>query len=162
MNLIPGIVTSRRIQLMGQNLTVSFANDRTVELWKSFSSRRNEIKNVVNADFYAVDIYPNTSFFEQFDPTKEYTKWAAVEVSDTNYIPVGMQQLVIPEGLYAVFHYKGKPSQAQGTIQYIYGEWLPNSEYKMDNRPYFALMGEKYKGEHPDSEEEFWIPICRK
>jgi AraC family transcriptional regulator len=29
----------------------------------------------------------------------------------------------------------------------------------MDGRPYFALMGEKYKGEQPDSEEEFWVPV---
>jgi AraC family transcriptional regulator len=32
----------------------------------------------------------------------------------------------------------------------------------MDNRPYFALMGEKYKGENPESEEDFWIPVKKK
>jgi AraC family transcriptional regulator len=32
----------------------------------------------------------------------------------------------------------------------------------MDDRPYFALMGDKYKGEVLDSEEEFWIPIKKK
>ena len=31
----------------------------------------------------------------------------------------------------------------------------------MDNRSYFARMGEKYNGEDPDSEEEFCIPIIK-
>ncbi len=70
-----------------------------------------------------------------------------------------MEKLVLPQGLYAVFHYKGKPSEAEETFKYIYGVWLLNSIYEMDNRPYISLMGNKYKGEDPDSEEEFWIPI---
>ena len=73
-----------------------------------------------------------------------------------------MESLTVPEGLYAVFPYKGKPSEAKGAFKYMYGEWLPNSEYEMDSRPYFALMSEMYKGEHPESEEEFWVPIKKK
>jgi hypothetical protein len=30
---------------------------------------------------------------------------------------------------------------------------------KLNKRPHFAKMGEKYKNEDPDSEEELWIPI---
>ncbi|MFM9945765.1 MAG: GyrI-like domain-containing protein, partial [Bacteroidia bacterium] len=41
----------------------------------------------------------------------------------------------------------------------IYGTWIPNSEYNLDNRPHFEILGEKYKNNHPDSEEEIWIPI---
>lgn len=73
-----------------------------------------------------------------------------------------MESLTIPEGLYAVFPYKVKPSEAIRAFKYMYGDWLPNSEYEMDSRPYFALMGDKYKGEHPESEEEFWVPIKKK
>jgi AraC family transcriptional regulator len=93
---------------------------------------------------------------------REYEKWAAVEVSEFDTIPDGMERLIVPEGLYAVFHCIGKPSEAQEIFRFIYGPWLPDSEFKMDARPYFALMGDKYKGESPDSEEEFWIPIIRK
>ncbi len=73
-----------------------------------------------------------------------------------------MDQLVIPEGLYAVFSYVGKPSEAQAFFKYIYGSWLPGSDYLLDNRPHFALMGKDYKGEDPDSKEEFWIPVKTK
>ena len=126
---------------------------------KKDEPRKKEIKHSINDDLYSVEIYPNTSFFQNFNPTQVFEKWAAIAVSQVEEIPEEMQSLTLPEGLYAVFSYKGKPSEAMETFKYIYSEWLPNSGYVMDSRPYFALMGAKYKGEHPDSEEEFWVPI---
>jgi len=160
--MTPSIQTLPQTKLVGQKMTMSFAQDKTLELWQSFSPRKKEIKNSLNDDFYSVEIYPNTSFFQNFNTTQAFEKWAAIAVSEIDEIPKGMQSLNIPEGLYAVFPYQGKPSEAMDTFRYIYAEWLPNSEYEMDDRPYFALMGAKYKGEHPDSEEEFCIPIKKK
>lgn len=155
----PRIETLKVTKLVGKKLTMSFANDRTVELWQSFSPRRKEITNAVNSELFSAAIYPTTSFFEHFNPNAEYEKWAAVEVSDYDSIPKEMEILTIPVGEYAVFHYKGKPSDAQETFQYIYGEWIRTSEYELDARPYFALMGDKYKGEDKNSEEEFWVAV---
>ncbi len=160
--MTPKFETLPTIKLVGKKLTTSFANDKTVELWQSFSPRKKEIKNSINDDLYSVEIYPDTSFFQGFDPTQAFEKWATIAVSDFDQIPDEMESLTLPKGLYAVFPYKGKPSEAMETFRYIYAEWLPNSEYEMDNRPYFALMGGKYKGEHPESEEEFWVPIKKK
>lgn len=158
----PRIEILRETLLIGKKLMMSFTDNRTGELWRSFSPRREEIKNPVSSDLYSVERYPNTGFFEEFDPTKVFEKWAAIAVNDFDLVPDDMETLTIPAGTYAVFSYKGKPSEAQETFQYIYGNWLPLSEYAMDDRPYFALMGEKYKGEDPESEEEFWIPIRKK
>ncbi len=91
-----------------------------------------------------------------------FEKWAAIAVSDFDQVPDDMETLIIPSGPYAVFSYRGKPSEAQETFRFIYGMWLPHSGYAMDDRPYFALMGENYKGEDPESEEEFWKPIRKK
>ncbi len=158
----PKIKTLKTTKLIGTKTSMSFAHDKTVELWRSFSPRRKEIDNSVNSDLFSVEIYPNTSFFENFNPVQEFEKWAAVAVKDFDTIPEEMEKLIIPSGLYAVFHYRGKPSDAQETFRFIYGTWLPNSAYEMDDRPYFARMGEKYKGEATDSEEEFWVPIREK
>jgi AraC family transcriptional regulator len=38
-------------------------------------------------------------------------------------------------------------------------EWLPNSAYALDDRPHFEALGEQYKNNDPNSEEEIWIPI---
>ena len=160
--MTPRIETLPATKLIGKKLTTSFADDKTFELWRSFSPRKKEIKNSLNDNLYSVEIYPNTSFYQNFDPTQAFEKWAAIAVSKIEEIPEGMETLALPKGEYAVFHYKGKPSEVMETFKYIYGEWLPNSEYAMDDRPFFALMGAKYKGEHPDSEEEFWIPIKKK
>ena len=157
----PGIEIVNEKKLIGKRVRMSFSNDKTVELWKSFSPRKNVIKNSINSDLYSVDIYDDPHFFIDFNPLKEFEKWAA-EVSHFDEVPDEMDRLVVPQGQYAVFQYKGKPSEAQKTFQYIYGVWLPGSIYEMDDRPYLARMGENYKGEDPDSEEEFWIPIRKK
>ncbi|MEQ9302116.1 MAG: hypothetical protein RIF33_26285 [Cyclobacteriaceae bacterium] len=43
---------------------------------------------------------------------------------------------------------------------HIYGTWLPQSDFRLADKPHFEVMGEKYLGaDHPDSEEEAWIPL---
>lgn len=138
---------------------MSFTNNRTQELWQDFMPRRSVIKNTTSEDSYSVEVYDNPNFFKHFDPTQEFEKWAAVQVSNYDVVPEGMETLIIPQGLYAVFHYQGKASEAAQAYQYIYGSWIPDSEYALDQRPHFALMGEHYKNDDPSSEEELWIPV---
>src|SRR5687767_13229909 len=149
-------------KLIGNNIRMSSANNKTAALWQTFMPKRKEINNFIGTELYSIEIYNDPAFFRTFSLTKEFEKWAAIKVTGFNFIPENMSTLIIPQGEYAVFHYKGKPSEAQATYQFIYGQWIPNSEYQLDDRPHFALMGENYKGEHPDSEEELWIPIKKK
>lgn len=60
-------------------------------------------------------------------------------------------------GLYAVFIHKGGPNTFPKTFQYIFRTWLPASDYTVDNRAHFEILGEKYKNEDPNSEEEVYI-----
>jgi AraC family transcriptional regulator len=85
-------------------------------------------------------------------------KWATVEVSHFDSVPIDMETFILPGGLYAVFHYKGSSSDPS-IFQYIFGTWLPSSAYTLDNRPHFEVLGGKYKNNDPTSEEEIWIPI---
>lgn len=160
--MIPRIERLNETKLIGQRKKMSFGNNQTKALWQGFMPRRNEIRNIEGQELYSVEIYGDTRFFENFDPPKEYEKWAAVKVKDHNHIPDGMLALTIPEGDYAVFQYKGKPSEAYRSYQYIFKNWFPKSKYDLDDRPHFALMDDRYRGEDPSSEEEFWIPITRK
>ena len=144
--------------LVGKRLKMSFVETRTTELWRGFMPRRKEIENSNGSDLYSVEIYPR-GFFDDFAPEKEFEKWAAIEVADFENVPGDLETLMIPNGLYAVFLYRGKSSEGAGFYRYIFAEWLPNSEFLLDERPHFALMGEKYKNDEPDSEEELWIPV---
>jgi AraC family transcriptional regulator len=158
----PSIKDLKEIKLAGRKARMSFANNKTRELWQSFMPGRKEIKNIIGAGRYSVEVYNDTEFFINFNPEREFEKWAVVRVNDFDNLPDGMEALTIPAGKYAVFIYKGRPGEAEGTYRYILGTWLPGSEYKLDDRPHFAYMGERYKGDDPDSEEEIWIPVKKK
>ncbi|GET24931.1 GyrI-like domain-containing protein [Prolixibacter sp. NT017] len=148
-------------KLVGKRMTMSFAENQTGELWKSFMPRRREITNNVNQDLISMQVYP-AGFFRNFNPTTPFEKWAAVEVNEFNSVPEGMETYVLPEGLYVVFIYHGKASDAAPFFQHILGEWLPQSDYQLDDRPHFEILGEKYKNDSPYSEEEIWIPVKEK
>ena len=144
--------------LIGTRMTMTFAHNKTAELWKTFMPRRHEITNNVDTLLYSMQIY-SPSFFDAFNPNKEFEKWATMEVTNFTTIPQGMETFILPSGLYAVFLYQGNETQAEETFRFILGIWLPNSEYVLDSRPHFEVLGEKYNQGNPDSEEEIWIPI---
>ena len=122
--------------------------------------RRKEIKNAASKDLYSMQIYSPTHF-QNFSPDNEFEKWAAVEVSSFDSIPPDMESYTLVGGLYAVFLHKGSSTDTR-TFQYIFGTWLPTSDFVLDNRPHFELLGEKYKNNDPTSEEEIWIPVRKK
>ena len=154
----PRIEKLHEKKLVGQRMIMSFTNNKTGLLWQRFMPLRKEITNSLNNYLYSIEIYP-LLYFDKFDPSKEFEKWAAIEVASFEFVHSGMEALTIQEGLYAVFVHRGPASEGPKTYHYIFETWVPNSEYKLDNRPHFALMGEKYKNEDPDSEEEIWIPV---
>ena len=82
-----------------------------------------------------------------------------IEVTDFDNVPPSLETFVIPSGQYAVFIHKGDTKEFYKTSQYIYGTWLPNSNFVLDDRPHFEILGEKTKNDDPNSEEEVWIPI---
>lgn len=141
---------------------MSLSENKTQELWSSFMPLRKELKHVVGSDLYSLQIYDASYSFKQFNPSAKFVKWAAVEVSSFDNLPEGIETLELEAGLYAVFIHQGTPAQAPKTFGYIFGTWLPNSDYELDARPHFELLGEKYKHNDPSSEEEVWIPIRRK
>ncbi len=146
-------------KLVGKYLRMSFSNDRTFELWRSFMPHKKEISNVVSPDMYSVQVFDSIPDFANYNPSIQFNKWATVEVDNQEHIPEGMHLHNLSGGLYAVFLYKGLPADATPTFIYIYTQWLPSSVYELDDREHFQVMGTKYSNIDPSSEEEFWIPI---
>jgi AraC family transcriptional regulator len=149
-------------KLIGKNIRMTLAENKTVELWKIFMPRRKEIKNNLTADLISMQVYDSLFEMKDFNQHTTIDKWAAVEVSDFNFIPEGMNAFTIPAGLYAVFLHRGPASAGVKTFQYIFTTWLPDSGYELDSRPHFEILGDKYNNEDPESEEEVLIPIRRK
>ncbi|MFM6984891.1 MAG: GyrI-like domain-containing protein, partial [Chitinophagaceae bacterium] len=121
--LIPEIQTIAPKLCLGRHLTMSLANNRVGELWRTFMPETGSIQNRLNKDIISAQVYEK-DYFNQFDPNKTFEKWAVVELEEiSSYIVDGHSILEIPGGLYAVFHYKGLSTDTS-IFQYIYGEYL--------------------------------------
>lgn len=143
-------------KLLGKKLAMSFSNNRTAELWGSFMPQRKNIQHLVGTDLFSMQIFSSPPSYQE---DVEFVKWAAVEVNSFEEAPEGLETYVLEGGLYAVFLHQGPPSAFQKTFSYIFQGWMPTSGYELDHREHFELLGEKYKNNQADSEEEIWIPI---
>jgi AraC family transcriptional regulator len=154
----PVIRNFDEIKLSGMSLEMSFANDRTAELWRTFMTLLQS-KNA-RPLLYNIQLYPQ-DFFRGVDVGRSFQKWACVEAAQE--VPTALstvcKELIIPSGLYACFHYRGSSQRAAEVFSYILGEWIPQSNYRVEYRPFYELLGENYAANDDRSEEEIRIPI---
>jgi len=144
--------------LLGMQQIQTFQEHTTPQLWARFMPQVASIPHRIDNCLLSAEVF-DADFFNPFDIKKPYSKWAGVRVLPHTETPTGMSQLMIPEGLYAVFLHKGLGADAEKTYRYIFLEWLPQSGYSLDLRPHFAVMPPGYTRHNPEEEEEIWIPI---
>jgi AraC family transcriptional regulator len=155
----PRIENLTERKLIGIRMKMSFDDNQTFKLWQSFMPRRKEIKNNLTTELVSMQVYPHSFDFTFSNLRAEFEKWAAIEVADFKTIPSEMETYILTGGHYAVFDYKGLSTDTK-IFEYIFGTWLPHSKnYLLDDRPHFEILGDKYKNNDPNSEEEIWIPI---
>ena len=157
--MFPSIKILSDKKLVGKHIKTNLAENKTAELWRSFMPERKEIRNSLTTELFSLQVYDPALDFKDFNEDTLFEKWAAIEVTDFEIIPANMEPFLLPGGLYAVFLHKGAATDGVKTFRYIFGTWLPGSDYLLDNRPHFEILGEKYKNDDPTSEEEIWIPI---
>ena len=158
----PKIVEFKEKIVVGNSLDMSLANNKTRELWQSFMPNKRHIKNTIGTDLYSIQVYDENLDFRNFTPQTIFKKHAKIEVSKVEDLPDHMNVLVIPSGLYAVFTHVGTVAEFANTFRYIMSDWLPKSDYKLDIRPHFEVLGSKYIANSDTSEEEVYVPIILK
>lgn len=155
----PRIRTISSKVMIGLSSELTLAKDTTRKMWQRFVPM---IKNHVDldvVDLISIAIYPQELKFEEFNSNTVFEKWAVVEKKNLKTVPIDMRELTIVEGKYAVFIHRGVAASFGKTFGYIFGKWLPNSIYKMDDRPQFEIMKPGYRPDDIHAEEEVWIPI---
>ncbi|PCI32604.1 MAG: GyrI-like domain-containing protein [Flavobacteriaceae bacterium] len=157
MFLNPAILQLSEKKLIGSPLKMSLIHNKTTSLWRGFMHLKAGISHPISENLFSLQVYPS-DYFTPFSPAKEFVKWAAVEVAHFDLIPDQMESFVLKEGLYAVFNYCGS-SENTAIFEAIFSQWLPASEYQLDHRPHFEILGKKYKNKDENSEEQIWIPI---
>lgn len=156
----PEIKTTPSKKLIGMHIEMSLVDNKTFQLFSSFMPLKKTIPNTIGNNVFDLQVYP-IDYYQNFSPTTYFTKWVLVEVSSFDAVPEGMERFVLGAGDYAVF--KGKTTGDPSRIfTYIYTEWLPKSDFVLDDRPHFDILDEKHQRRDPDAEQEVWIPIKSK
>lgn len=158
----PTILKIPARQLIGMHDRMSLKENTTPILWKKFRTTLHKHTDYNYTQFYSIQQYDNDFDLAQFTPETYFKKWAAVDFKDTISIPKGIEIFTLVGGLYAVFLHKGPASAFFNTFNHIFTVWLPNSNYKLDQRVHFEILGQDYKPNDPNAEEEVWIPIKEK
>ncbi len=159
----PKIIERDAIYIVGMHTEMSLAENTTVQLWQAFGPRQKEIENREDKGCYSIQIYNDDFSTQAFLPTTQFKKWAGVAVVGEIKTPDGLEVLTIEAGKWAVFPYKGTPQNFGNLVYFVMTQWLPRSEYKLDNRPQFEYMDEHYAGPmNPEAQEEFWVPVLTK
>ena len=127
------------------------------QMWMAFDQRRKEISNRVKGKSFGFAISEEGNMLED-----TLTYFASVEVSCLDQIPAGMKALTLKPRLYAMFENVGHPHKSHLTIDYIYGVWLPNSDFVRDEGHDYEVFGQDYVLSNPESASTYCLPIKSK
>jgi len=153
----PRIETLIPKTLVGMAREMSMVKDETSQLWRGFRPRIAEVTNRTTAESISMRVYSGSTA-EVFEPNASFRQWAAVEVVDHDDVPEGMEPYLLGGGTYAVFVHRG-PANDLSTFRYIFSDWLPASDYILDDREHFEVLPANYDPRDPDATEECWIPV---
>lgn len=120
--------------------------------------RRDEVRNRATSQYISMQVY-DPAAGDPFSPGTVFEKWAVVEVSSADTLADGMRRYDLTGGQYAVFLHKGPASDYAKSMHFIFGEWLPASEFELDQREHFEILPEWYDPMDPEAEEEICIPV---
>lgn len=153
----PELIECAERLLVGTSFFVN-NNDEINDLSKEWGLFKNEvhtIKNVIKPErYYQVQYWSDN---QDIDGMYFFT---GIEVSGLKDINPLFVIKTIPAGKYLRFIHKGLANKVGYTYKYIYNQFLPNTDYRL-NKPFnFEYYGEKCLGPYNEnSESEIYIPV---
>ncbi len=123
-------------------------------LWSAFRPSVPQIRNRVGTDAFGI--------YEAYQEDKSgfgFSYVCSVEVTDFDDIPPDMIARTLPAHLYAVFRHRGPISYLPETLKYIWGSWLPKSDYEYRETPDFELYSPGSRPDDPEKALSLYIPI---
>jgi len=92
----------------------------------------------------------------EMDSQGRFNYIACAEVDNFNDIPEFMQTVVVPEGMYLVYTYRGAIKDLGEFYNDIFAKFIPASGHEIDNRPQLELYDERFIG---NGEFDIYVPI---
>lgn len=156
----PKIITKPAFKVVG--LLQNHDQDNVTqipELWDSFVPRVASIPNRKGSHYFGV-----CELVDLNNVNFDYI--ASVEVTENQTPPEGMVYREIPENLYAVFTHTNKTTDLhdplQETLRYIWGTWIPKSDYAPVKAPDFELYDDRFNPMTMQGDIDICIPIRKK
>lgn len=157
LSMEPQIISQPAMKLVG--ITNQY-NDTDLNLplmWSGFRPYKNKIKNRINDE--AFGIYDS---YEEDGNDVNFSYACCVVVESFDDVPEGMTTRDLPKQLYAKFVHNGSISNLDKTLKYIWGSWLPKSNFEYEEKPSFELYPPGYNVLDPNSKMALHIPIRQK
>lgn len=148
----------RKIVGRGHALYQVFSQDQDFfeilkDHWMSFAEQKDKLDIKPPHKCYGVLIEDSC-----FD-TDNFTYFSGIEVPNHDEIPEGLEKYTLPPSTYAVFKCRGNGKNSSQTMDYIYGIWLPQSNYKRGPGDDYEYFGEDYSMESEKSYYYYYLPI---
>ncbi|MFV2061742.1 MAG: helix-turn-helix domain-containing protein [Gammaproteobacteria bacterium] len=161
-NREPMIKTINEHTIIGFDTTIPspfISNEAYCDLlyssWMKLLERQNEIPNRIPETYYGLSISQSGHFIED---TVDYI--AGMPVTALTHVPDAMVSHSFPEQLVAMFKIATVDTDTvTKTIDYIYGYWLPNSNYNRGNGNDYELFEDVTDFEDPNLSSKYVIPI---
>ena len=119
----PRIVRQEEFTVVGMECFGKNEHGEIPALWQQFFKRIIEIPNPSEACVaYGVS--------DSMNESGEFSYLAGIGVKDESQVPEGMKLKKVPSGTYAMFTHKGSLENLKDTYNYIFTNWLPDSEYQ--------------------------------
>ncbi|NKF51289.1 helix-turn-helix domain-containing protein [Shewanella sp. WXL01] len=127
------------------------------KLWSAFRPYRDSVANRVGSDFFG--IYES---YQEADDKTQFVYICSVEVSNFDDVPEQMITRELEAQTYAQFTHVGPIAELESTLRYIWGSWLPKSDYEYADKPDFELLPASFNNEDPQNKIYLNIPVIRK
>ena len=156
----PVITTIDKVAVVGMEYHGQNKNKEITAMWGVFNEKCMVIPHLTGKR----SAYGVCFSDADYGTTGMFRYVAGLPVTAVDAVPEGMVSCTVPAGRYAVFTHCGTLATLDRTFDYIYGTWLPSSEYRLDaTRPDFEYYDERFTtGDDPASKFDIYIPIIDK
>ncbi|WP_096187688.1 AraC family transcriptional regulator [Evansella halocellulosilytica] len=125
-------------------------------LWEYFHSRVNEVEGRINP-------FISYGIGRPLKDGSHFTYTACVEVESSNVsIPDGFVNFDVSGGTYAAFQHKGSAENISKLGNYIYGSWIPSSNYHVNFGVEIEVYDERNEQKDDHISTEIWVPVKEK
>ncbi|MGX7148428.1 GyrI-like domain-containing protein [Enterococcus ureasiticus] len=156
--LSPEVVYISPIKITGKRFSSGNMEDGYTSAWHSFKEEFLQDSSIKKR----YGVFELSRLCEQatFNLDNSSSLFIGVECLDSPSLLESYQTKQIKGGKYAKFTHKGLVIDILLSYQYIWGVWLVESQYELDERNDFELYTDHFKGENNNESEIYiYIPI---